>query len=486
MRKAVLLFVTVMALSVEPFSVCSAQDIISRDKGAVTFWVDGELPNPKQHVALIGRGVSTGQQVFKSSVENDSLLFLEPVFGLSFLNSTPFFNGMVTAYSYHNPVILSPDVIWLLISQGFSHYVNENSERLRSLFVDFEGRKTLTVQTEKNIFAPDMDWDAVTADFVKAVSSNLKHKDMADMMLANFSTSGQAEMIASRVTLMNTVEKYFDYKLDETICGIPYITLQGTPDDWKKIAAKVQQLRNYDMGWWADELEPIIKEFIKASQGNPDREFWKCIVKQVRPDEVRGVGCLPMGDQTMFDGWFLKLIPFMEDGRTPDKVDLNARMLGEICGTDFTYCLLNTDGSEIGTIPMKLWGGLMGCTQDRKTTAISFKPGWMVSYNYEDVVDKPEYPGGIEAMNKVIKENIHITSDMMQPGWKVPVDCSIRLKFAPDGSFTISGIGVFYGTEAAENEVRKAVEKLSRWKPATINGIPVPYTSRYQISINVE
>jgi hypothetical protein len=45
---------------------------------------------------------------------------------------------------------------------------------------------------------------------------------------------------------------------------------------------------------------------------------------------------------------------------------------------------------------------------------------------------------------------------------------------------------IFYGTEAAEKEVRKAVEKLSRWKPATINGIPVPYTSRYQISINVE
>lgn len=466
-------------------SNASAQEIINQDNGSVTFWVDGELPNPKQYDAYIGRSVSTGQYVFKSSVEKDSLLFLEPVYGKSFLKSTPFFNGMVTAYSYHNPVVLSPDVIWLLISQGFSHYVNENSERLRSLFVDFNGRKTLTVQTGKNIFAPDMDWDAVTADFVKAVRSNLKHKDMADMMLADFSTSGLDEVIASRVTLMNTVEKYFEYKLEETICGIPYITLQGTPDDWKKIAAKVQQLRNYDMGWWADELEPIIQEFINASQGNPDREFWKCIVKKVRPGEVRGVGCLPMGDQTMFDGWFLKLMPFMEDGRTPDKVDLNARMLGEICGTDFTYSLLDVDGSEIGTIPMKLWGGLLGCTQDRKTTAISFKPGWMVSFNQNDV-EKPQYPGGFEAMNKIIKDNIHITADMMQSNWQEPISCYIRLQFAPDGSFNIYSTYVLYGTETAHEEVRKATEKLSPWKPATINGIPVPYFDAYKISINVE
>ena len=485
MRNVVLSFVAVLTLFAESFSVCSAQDIIRRDKGSVTFWVDGELPNPKQYYAYIGRSVSTGQYVFKSSVEKDSLLLLKLVYGSSFPGGTPFFNGMVSAYSYHNPVVLSPDVIWLLISQGFSHYVNENSERLRNLFVDFEGRKTLTVETGKNIFAPDMDWDAVTADFVKEVRSNLKNKDMADMMLADFSTSGQAEVIASRVTLMNTVEKYFEYKMDEAICGIPYITLQGTPDDWKKIAAKVKQLRNYDMGWWADELEPIIQEFINASQGNPDREFWKCIVKKVRPYEVRGVGCLPIGGQTMFDGWFLKLMPFMEDGRTPDKVDLEARMLGEICGTDFTYRLLDTDGSEIGTIPMKLWGGLMGCTQDRKTAAISFKPGWMVSYNYDDV-EKPQYPGGVEAMNRFFKENVHITADMLNPDWKTPVSCTIYLNIAQDGSFTINSVVVYYGTEAANKEVRKALKKMPRWQPATINGIPVSCNNQFSIEIDVK
>ena len=53
-------------------------------------------------------------------------------------------------------------------------------------------------------------------------------------------------------------------------------------------------------------------------------------------------------------------------------------------------------------------------------------------------------------------------------------------------SFNIYSTYVLYGTETAHDEVRKAAEKLSPWKPATINGIPVPYFDAYKISINVE
>lgn len=73
MRKVVLSFIAALSLLFEPFSL--AQNIIRWDNGSVTFWVDGELPNPKQYNAYIGRSVSTGQYVFKSSVEKDSLLF---------------------------------------------------------------------------------------------------------------------------------------------------------------------------------------------------------------------------------------------------------------------------------------------------------------------------------------------------------------------------------------------------------------------------
>ena len=48
-----------------------------------------------------------------------------------------FFNGMYRAYSDHRPFVLSPDMIWLLISQGFAQHINNNPEKLRTYFVDF-------------------------------------------------------------------------------------------------------------------------------------------------------------------------------------------------------------------------------------------------------------------------------------------------------------------------------------------------------------
>lgn len=55
------------------------------------------------------------------------------------ISDAPFFNGMVAAFADHRPVRLSPDVVWMLVSQAFSQEVNADSERFRKLFVDFDG-----------------------------------------------------------------------------------------------------------------------------------------------------------------------------------------------------------------------------------------------------------------------------------------------------------------------------------------------------------
>jgi len=55
------------------------------------------------------------------------------------------FSAFLYAYNSHEDIVLSPDDIWLMICTYFSKYVNENAEQLRSLFVDHEGQKKLTV-----------------------------------------------------------------------------------------------------------------------------------------------------------------------------------------------------------------------------------------------------------------------------------------------------------------------------------------------------
>ncbi len=55
------------------------------------------------------------------------------------------FSAFLFAYNSHEDIVLSPDDIWLMICIYFSQYVNENTEQLRTIFVDHDGRKRLTV-----------------------------------------------------------------------------------------------------------------------------------------------------------------------------------------------------------------------------------------------------------------------------------------------------------------------------------------------------
>ena len=58
-------------------------------------------------------------------------------------------NGLVhaleAAYSNHRPLVLRPDDVWHAILTQLSIYVNKNSERLRSTFVEHKGQKMCAI-----------------------------------------------------------------------------------------------------------------------------------------------------------------------------------------------------------------------------------------------------------------------------------------------------------------------------------------------------
>lgn len=64
-----------------------------------------------------------------------------------------------------------------------------------------------------------------------------------------------------------------EFVVIRAICGIPEITLKGTPEDWHKIYDIAKILGDCDLKWWTNELEPILEEFIKTSKGDIDKEF---------------------------------------------------------------------------------------------------------------------------------------------------------------------------------------------------------------------
>ncbi|WP_310481301.1 DUF4419 domain-containing protein, partial [Chamaesiphon sp. VAR_48_metabat_403] len=47
------------------------------------------------------------------------------------------------AFSEHRTFQLTPDIIWLTISQGFAQHINNHAEELRSSFVSHQGKEKL-------------------------------------------------------------------------------------------------------------------------------------------------------------------------------------------------------------------------------------------------------------------------------------------------------------------------------------------------------
>ena len=65
----------------------------------------------------------------------------DPNKNLAYMDTNvPLLNGFYTAHTNHYPIRIKPDDIWLLIVQAFSNHVNANSEKLRHLFVNFDGK----------------------------------------------------------------------------------------------------------------------------------------------------------------------------------------------------------------------------------------------------------------------------------------------------------------------------------------------------------
>ena len=294
---------------------------------------------------------------------------------LKYQGEGPFFSTLVTAYANHMSVTLSPDMVWLLISQGFARYVDAHAEELRSLFVDHDGEMKLVVQGKDFLF-DDADWPKLIGTFASLIDKNTKG-GIAQVITADFSTTGPVERVASQITLMKSMEHYFEYEYDVPICGIPSITLKGTPEDWQRVLEKAKKLSQYGLDGWVKELEPILTEFVHAAQGHPNQRFWQSIVKKIREDELRaaggGGGCGDETEPTLLDGWFLKLFPDC-DGKTLEFVEYGTSSVeSEIVRVEFKYNLLG-----LASFPMELWAGFIATEVDTTARMLTPKIGWMV------------------------------------------------------------------------------------------------------------
>lgn len=406
--------------------------ILKKQNGAITFVVDENLPKPTQSykdVTNIDEAPTKLVQLYRKKG-------VEGIVATSFTNEpvivsgkSPFFTMMINAYADHHAVTLTPDVVWLLISQALGHNINKNPELYRKMLVDFDGTMDLFVESKSDLLSENVDWDGLVGNLAKQIQDNTKD-EIAQTVTANFSTTGSTERLASQITLMDAVKWYFRYNVIMISCGIPQITLEGTPEDWAKLTKKAERLANYGQEDWINNLLPILKEFEKAANGKPNRKFWQNIVCKVRPGVLRGAGaCGSEKDATKIDGWFLKLLPFDSQGSTPDWVTRDHSFISETVQVPFSYIKLYP-GEQKETTPMELWAGLVGYKEDPTTKAYSMTVGWLV----RDASGDPKVEKGVTASKMNNKDYdygiVNLTVDTVPDVLKgVKAICELNLTF---------------------------------------------------------
>ena len=358
--------------------------ILDHVEGRITFAVD-DVDLPNRHCGSKMDGSELAVDIHRDFDWN-MLSDWEPAIlansfadadNLYYIGEDVMFQMLLKSWCQHRPVVLTPDSIWLIICQQFSHIVNKDPERYRGVLVSHEGRKELQVKTN-DLFSKQADWNGLISGFTAEIDK-YTNNDLATTLVADFSTTGTDERIASEVTLMDVVKPFFEYKAIYVVCGIPSITLAGTPDDWRRVLAKTQALDAFGMDWWTSEIVPILEEFVKAAEGQPDYWFWKDIVKKTRPRKIQGPVCARHHPRmTKFDGWFLKFFPYDNKGRTPNEVIITQTMLPETVVVPFKYQVVTLDGVVLEETPLELVAGIVGVIEDPENYSMTPKIGWFV------------------------------------------------------------------------------------------------------------
>lgn len=306
------------------------------------------------------------------------------------------------AFAKHYPLILAPEHIWLAIATGAALHINkgDNAERLRDKFVSFKGKKTLEVRKDNITMGnvPRYTWEnEIFLGFSQQIREHVG-ETVHDMFAKRFTTTTKTQQAAMDITLMAATREYFSFRL-RTACGIPWIELKGTRQDWVDLRKRADDLRNFLVpefaSKWIPHLLPVLDEFVDAFDGNVNHQFWQRLCKVVRSNMS--------GQSDRISGWINNFYPYLQDGRENPYIkpwqhmsihnDAEERLAERRVQT------LSDDGPGADEFPMlmssvpiiwdyhrvefplHLHAGYMGMTQDPESLALSPHIGWIITHD---------------------------------------------------------------------------------------------------------
>ncbi|HET9954677.1 MAG TPA: DUF4419 domain-containing protein [Polyangiaceae bacterium] len=304
-----------------------------------------------------------------------------------------FVKAAYDAFYRHYPLTIRPDDVWLCIAQGFAAHVNHNAEELRSRFVAHSGKKKLVVERPDFFLGQANPWPEAFCAFSEQIGAHVGK--LRELVCARFSTTTPIEEAAFDVCLMDTFQGYFEYEMLAG-CGIPEITVLGTPEDWRSMIPRVKHLSEYGLNTWCDSLVPVLEKIADTAAGKVDREFWLSFFRY-----QSGSGPAEL------TGWILTLFPYLVTdwqtkalGPNPYLSTWKARFDHAMNRTGYIR-FDDVQGPSIALFPeglvsapvhyvdrsrdrdydLRFVAGMFGVEQDVETRALSASFGWAVVYD---------------------------------------------------------------------------------------------------------
>ena len=308
--------------------------------------------------------------------------------------------GLVLAYKNHYPITITPDMIWILVLQGFSRFMEKYENLVRERFVNFQGKKDLKI--ERLAYSPATAtkevWDGIIKEFVEKIGKHVG-QECIDNLECNFSTTSQVAQVTSQVAIMSAMKQYFNYRVLMAGCGISSITLEGSVQDWEKIKSKLEFLSTKALKWWTKHLIPIIDNIIATkkyynSKGKLNEElieFWKGMIR------LKGRGDLY--DPHLINGWIVKFIPNLSNEKHEVYEEIYETQIPDqiiSCPMELTW--LSMMGKKV-EYKCSLFSGFYGMVQDKETFNVRPVIGYAIV-----VEDKSESDISVEQKNKIIEE----------------------------------------------------------------------------------
>ena len=121
---------------------------------------------------------------------------------------------------------------------------------------------------------------------------------------------------------MDVVKEFYEYTV-RTKCGIPWVDLWGSEDDWTLLAGSLDKaLPTLGLSGWNSNLQKIFDNILATYQGQTDLGFWKQIYRYHGPSGSGGVAKV--------DGWLAQLFLHIRTGENALAVGGRADPLDEL------------------------------------------------------------------------------------------------------------------------------------------------------------